>query len=94
MQIEVKTKQGTNYIVDTEAITLWLEIEEAFDVTYFEATELLKRQSLGIMTKMFFIAAKQGGHTELKTLKKWVELEFDTFEVLGEEAPKEQEQEA
>jgi hypothetical protein len=94
MEIEVKTKQGTNYIVDTEAIALWLEIEEQFDVTYFEASELLKRQSLGIMTKMFFVAAKLQGKTELKTLKKWVELEFDSFDLVGEDSPKELEQEA
>lgn len=94
MQIQVKTKQGNNFIVDTEAITLWLDIEETFDITYFEAQELLKRQSLGIMTKMFFIAAKQGNHTELKTLKKWVELEFDSFDIVGEEVPKEPEREA
>ena len=94
MEIEVKTKQGTNFIVDTEAIALWLEIEEQFDVTYFEASELLKRQSLGIMTKMFFVSAKLQGKTELKTFKKWVELEFESFDLVGEDSPKELEQEA
>jgi hypothetical protein len=46
------------------------------------------------MTKMFFVAAKLQGKTELKTLKKWVELEFDSFDLVGEDSPKELEQEA
>lgn len=88
MQYEVKTKQGTNFIVDDDSVELWLEIEELFNVTFKEAQELIARASLAMVTKVLFTGAKLGGHTELKTYKAWVKNEFDTFDVLEHENPK------
>jgi len=88
MKYEVKTKQGTNFIVDDDSIELWLEIEERFDLTFYEAQQKLSRQSLATLTKLFFTAAVIGGHTEYKTHKTWVKEEFDSFEIAGEADPK------
>ena len=88
MQYEVKTKQGNNFIVDDNEISLWLEVEEMFDITFHEAQEKLSRQSISTVTKLFFAAAKLGNHTQLKTYKVWVRDEFESFDLVGETDPK------
>lgn len=88
MLYEVKTKQGNNFIVDDDQIEIWLEMEEMFDITFKEAAEKLARQSLSVITKLFFVGAKLGGHTELKTHKAWVKTEFESFDVVESQAPK------
>lgn len=88
MKYEVKTKQGNNFIVDDDSIELWLEVEDRFDVTFYEAQQKLSRQSLSILTKIFFVAAVLGGHTEYKTHKTWVKEEFEAFDLAGEDDPK------
>lgn len=88
MQYEVTTKQGKNFIVDDNEVTLWLNFEEAFDITFQEAQEKLSRGSISVITKLLFTAAKLGGHTELKTYSKWAEVEFDKFDLVSEDNPK------
>lgn len=92
MQYEVTTKQGTNFIVDDGEVSFWLEFEEAFEETFHEAQELISKGSITIMTKVLFTGAKLGNHTELKTWKKWVEVEFERFDVVGEPNPKAEEE--
>ena len=94
MKYEVTTKQGKNFIVDDNEISLWLEFEDAFDITYSEAQEKLSRNSWNVITKLLFTAARLGGHTELKTYKKWAEVEFETFDIVGDEKDPKAEAEA
>lgn len=94
MKLEIKTKQGKNFIVDDNDIELWIELEDLLDLTFHEAQEKIQRQSMKVLTALMFIGAKRGGHTELKTRKAWVEHELDTFDVVVDEDPKDTNREA
>lgn len=94
MKLEIKTKQGKNFIVDDNDIELWIELEDQLDLTFKEAQAKIQRQSMKVLTTLMFIAAKKNGHTELKTRKAWVEHEFDTFDVVVDEDPKDMDREA
>jgi hypothetical protein len=85
MKYEITTQQGKNYIVSDDSAWLWIELERELGFTVTQAAEKMSQGSLDVITCMLFKAAKQGGHTELKTQKSWVEHEFDSFEVLDED---------
>lgn len=88
MKYEVTTQQGKNFIVDDDDTSLWLDFEEAFDVTFYEAQDKIRRGSISVITKLLFIAAKAQNETELKTHKVWAKEEFKSFDVVGESDPK------
>jgi hypothetical protein len=88
MQYEIKTKQGTNYIVSDESAWLWIEIERELGYTVSEAAEKMSNGSLDVITCMLYKAAKAQGKTQLPNQRAWVENEFETFEVV-KESPKE-----
>jgi len=87
MQFEVRTKQGNNYIVNTESTWLWIEIERDLGYTFNQAVELIEEGSLNVLTALLHKAAKAQGHTKLPTQQAWVDNEFEGFEWV-EESPK------
>jgi hypothetical protein len=94
MKLEITTKQGKNFIVDDDDIELWIELEDLLDLTFIEAQAKIQRQSMKVLTALMFLAAKKGGHTELKTQKAWVQHEFESFDVVVDEDPKDIDREA
>jgi hypothetical protein len=87
MKYEIKTQQGTNYIVSDEDIEIWIELEEILGLTYNEAAAKMAKGSMTVISEMLFIASRLAGHTELKTSKVWRKTEYDGVEVL-EDDPK------
>lgn len=94
MKLQITTKQGNNFIVDDNDIELWIELEDLLDLTFVEAQEKIQRQSMKVLTTLMFIGARKGGHTELKTRKAWVEHEFESFDVVVDDGPKDTDREA
>ena len=43
MQYEIKTKQGTNYIVSDDSAWLWIEIERELGYTVTQAAEKMSQ---------------------------------------------------
>ncbi len=93
MKLIVKTKQGNNFTVDDDDISLWIELEDMLDLTFSEAQEKIKRQSMKVLTALMFIGAKRGGYTELKTQKAWIDHELESFDVAVDESPKDTDRE-
>lgn len=94
MKLQVTTKQGKNFIVDDDDIELWIELEDMLGLTFIEAQEKIQRQSMKVLSTLMFIGARKGGHTELKTRKAWIEHEFESFDVVVDEGPKDTDKEA
>jgi actin-related protein len=94
MKLQVTTKQGKNFIVDDDDMELWIELEDMLDLTFIEAQEKIQRQSMKVLSTLMFIGARKGGHTELKTRKAWIEHEFESFDVVVDEGPKDTDKEA
>ena len=94
MKLQVTTKQGKNFIVDDDDIELWIELEDMLNLTFIEAQEKIQRQSMKVLSTLMFIGARKGGHTELKTCKAWIEHEFESFDVVVDEGPKDTDKEA
>jgi hypothetical protein len=88
MQYEIKTKQGTNYIVSDDSAWLWIEIERELGYTVTQAAEKMSQGSLDVITCMLYKAARAMGKTQMPSQQAWVTNEFDSFEVI-EESPKE-----
>jgi hypothetical protein len=88
MQYEIKTKQGTNYIVSDDSAWLWIEIERELGYTVTQAAEKMSQGSLDVITCMLYKAARSMGKTQMPSQQAWVTNEFDSFEVI-EESPKE-----
>jgi hypothetical protein len=88
MQYEIKTKQGTNYIVSDDSAWLWIEIERELGYTVTQAAEKMSLGSLDVITCMLYKAARATGKTQMPSQQAWVTNEFDSFEVI-EESPKE-----
>jgi hypothetical protein len=88
MQYEIKTKQGTNYIVSDDSAWLWIEIERELGYTVTQAAEKMSLGSLDVITCMLYKAARAMGKTQMPNQQAFVTNEFDSFEVI-EESPKE-----
>lgn len=82
MLFEITTQQGNTYQVDDNSAWLWIAIENDLGLTYGEAIEKIKNQSLNVITYMLHHLALEAGHTQLKTQKAWVQHEFLEFDVV------------
>lgn len=91
MQFNVVTKQGNNFTVSDDSVWVWIELERETGLTMKQAAEKMANGSLDVITLMLFKLAQKGEHTELKTHRAWVEHEFESFDVVDDEAPKEME---
>lgn len=88
MLLEVTTKQGKTYTVDDDDVYLWVCVEQDLGLTYAEAAEKMSNTSMVVITYVLHYLSLYNGHTELKTVKAWVQNELDTFKVV-EDHPKE-----
>ena len=85
MKYEIKTQQGTNYIVSDDSAWLWIELERETGLTMKQAADKMAEGSLDVITALLFKAAVMDKQTELKTHKAWVTHEFDSFDVVSED---------
>jgi hypothetical protein len=88
MEIEVTTKAGGNYTVTLDNVWQWIQLERDLGKTYTEITEAVDGGSLDTTLQVIFSLAKDQGKTDLKTLKVWVQSEYENFEFKAGDDPK------